>query len=78
MDEAYSNGLMMPLDPAGAPEESINCRCVEVFEFEDDSVKSVKSQMPEVKVTKTVGSKKIDIIRDKNGVMMSAVIAEEI
>jgi uncharacterized protein with gpF-like domain len=78
INEPYKNGCQFPLDPEGAPEETINCRCVEVYEFEDDAVKSVKSQMPEVKVTKTVGSKKIDIIRDKNGVMMSAVIAEEI
>ncbi|MCL1924029.1 MAG: phage head morphogenesis protein, partial [Defluviitaleaceae bacterium] len=28
MDELFSNGLMYPLDPNGAPEEIINCRCV--------------------------------------------------
>lgn len=28
MDEPFSNGLMFPGDPAGPPEEVINCRCV--------------------------------------------------
>lgn len=27
IDEAFSNGLMFPCDPAGPPEETINCRC---------------------------------------------------
>lgn len=27
LDEPFSNGLMYPGDPAGAPEEVINCRC---------------------------------------------------
>ncbi len=32
MESRYSNGLLFPSDPAGAPEEVINCRCVETFE----------------------------------------------
>lgn len=36
IDEAFSNGLMYPCDPAGPPEEVINCRCsIEVKEVED-------------------------------------------
>jgi hypothetical protein len=27
MNEKFQNGLMFPLDPAGGPEETINCRC---------------------------------------------------
>jgi len=27
IDKPFSNGLMMPLDPAGGPEEICNCRC---------------------------------------------------
>jgi HK97 family phage portal protein len=34
--DRFSNGLEYPLDPAGAPEESINCRCVSVYDFEDE------------------------------------------
>lgn len=33
-NEPYSNGLMYPLDPNGAASEVINCKCVEVYEFE--------------------------------------------
>lgn len=36
INEAYSNGLMFPLDPNGDPKETINCRCVEVYEFDDE------------------------------------------
>jgi hypothetical protein len=36
INKAYSNGLMFPLDPNGRAEEVINCRCVEVYEFEDE------------------------------------------
>lgn len=31
MDELYSNGCMFPGDPAGPPEEVIQCRCVENY-----------------------------------------------
>jgi SPP1 gp7 family putative phage head morphogenesis protein len=30
LDEAFSNGLMYPLDPNGPPEETIHCRCIVV------------------------------------------------
>lgn len=30
LDEPFSNGMMYPRDPNGAPEETINCRCVMV------------------------------------------------
>lgn len=30
LDERYSNGLMYPGDPAGEPDDVINCRCVEL------------------------------------------------
>jgi uncharacterized protein with gpF-like domain len=26
--DRFSNGLLYPLDPAGPPEEIVNCRCV--------------------------------------------------
>ena len=32
INEAYPNGLMYPGDPAGSAEESINCRCQEIYE----------------------------------------------
>lgn len=32
INEPYKSNLMFPLDPAAAPEETINCRCVEVYE----------------------------------------------
>ena len=31
MDDAFSNGLMYPLDPAGSADEVINCRCQPLF-----------------------------------------------
>jgi HK97 family phage portal protein len=31
MDDAFSNGLMYPLDPAGDAEDVINCRCQPLF-----------------------------------------------
>jgi uncharacterized protein with gpF-like domain len=34
-NEPYSNGLMYPLDPEGLPKQVINCRCVEVYYYED-------------------------------------------
>jgi HK97 family phage portal protein len=77
-DEAYSNGLMYPLDPSGDASETINCRCVEVYEYDDEEkgIKEVKSGMP-VRVTKNVTTKRVEIVRDKNGVMQSAVIVED-
>ena len=31
MDEPYSNGLMMPGDPAGDASEVVMCRCSEIY-----------------------------------------------
>lgn len=76
-DEAYSNGLMYPLDPSGDASETINCRCVEVYEYDDEKgIKEVKAELP-VRVTKNVNTKRVEIVRDKNGVMQSAVIVED-
>lgn len=77
-NEAYSNGLMFPLDPSGDASETINCRCVEVFEYDDEEkgMKEVKAELP-VRVTKNVNTKRVEIVRDKNGVMQSAVIVED-
>jgi SPP1 gp7 family putative phage head morphogenesis protein len=36
LDDQYSNGLMFPGDPDGAPEEIINCRCTEGYVFPED------------------------------------------
>ena len=60
-------------------EETINCRCVEVYEGEDTGekgIKEIKAKLP-VRVTKTINTKRVEIVRDKNGVMQSAVIMEE-
>ena len=35
LGERYSNGLRFPSDPAGDPEEVINCRCTEIANFDD-------------------------------------------
>lgn len=34
VDQPFSNGLMYPGDPAGPPEEVINCRCTHIVEIE--------------------------------------------
>lgn len=31
LDDPYPNGLMHPGDPGGSPEETVNCRCVELY-----------------------------------------------
>jgi len=36
-EEPYSNGMMYPHDPNGGAAEVINCRCVEVYYYEDDN-----------------------------------------
>ena len=36
-NEAFSNGLQYPMDPAGPPEEVINCRCVHVPVYEGEA-----------------------------------------
>lgn len=36
MDSPYPNGLMFPGDPAGGPEEVINCRCAEGYHVDED------------------------------------------
>ena len=35
LNERYSNGLRFPSDPAGDPEEVINCRCTEIANFDN-------------------------------------------
>jgi len=35
-DQEYSNGLMFPLDPNGPADEVISCRCVEVYDYENE------------------------------------------
>jgi HK97 family phage portal protein len=77
-NEEYSNGCMFPLDPGGPAHETINCRCVEVYEYDDEEkgIKEVKAELP-VRVTKNVTTKRVEIVRDKNGVMQSAVIVED-
>jgi len=36
-EEPYSNGMMYPHDPNGGAAEVINCRCVEVYYYEDEN-----------------------------------------
>lgn len=38
VDEPFSNGLMEPCDPAGAPEEVYNCRCTLVTRIDGRSI----------------------------------------
>ena len=68
---------MFPLDPSGPPEEVISCRCVEVYEYDDEKgIKEVKAELP-VRVTKNVNTKRVEILRDERGVMKGAVIVED-
>jgi HK97 family phage portal protein len=36
LDDAYPNGLMHPGDPAGTPEQTVNCRCTEIYVLTDE------------------------------------------
>lgn len=46
MDEVFVNGLRFPLDPAGPPEEIINCRCTLVAEIEEEPEKPYTGEVP--------------------------------
>jgi hypothetical protein len=37
IDEPFTNQLMYPLEPGGAPGEVINCRCTLVYYSQDES-----------------------------------------